>query len=60
MVSMFASSAVDREFGWLHGKIKYEKFGIFCFSGNKSKTKDKLAGNHDNVSKWGDIFTRGL
>jgi hypothetical protein len=32
-----------------------------CFSGNKrSKTKEKLAGNHDNVSKWGDIFTRGL
>ena len=61
MVSMFASSAVDRGFGWPHGKIKYEKFGMCCFSGNKrSKTKEKLAGNHDNVSKWGDIFTRGL
>jgi hypothetical protein len=42
------------------GQIKDSKFGICCFSSKhaslRSKNKDWLAQNRDNVSKWSDFM----
>ena len=61
MVSVLASSAVDRGFKpWL-GQIKDYKIGIRCFSAKhaalRRKSKDWLAQNQNNVSKWSDMST---
>jgi hypothetical protein len=58
MIRLFASSAVDRGVEpWLHQTKDY-KIGICCFSAKhtalRRKSKDWLARNQDNVSKWGD------
>ena len=64
MVSVLASSAVDRGFEPRSGQIKDYKIGICCFSAKhaalKRKSKDWLDRNQDNVSEWSDMSTRGL
>ena len=64
MVSVLASSAVDLGFEPWSGQTKNYKIGICCFSAKHTvlwrKSKDWLAWNQDNVSKWGDMSTHGL
>jgi hypothetical protein len=64
MVSMLASSAVDRGFKPRSGQTKDYKIGICCFSAKhaalKGKSKDELARNQDNVSEWGNMSIRRL
>ena len=64
MVSVLSSSAVDRGFEPLSGKTKDYKISICCFSAKdaalRGKRKDWLARNQNNVSKWGDMSTRGV
>ena len=64
VVSVFASSAVDRGFEPWSGQTKDYKIGICCFSAKRAAlrrtNKDWLARNHDNVSEWSDTSTRGL
>jgi hypothetical protein len=58
MVSVFASSAVDRGFEPRSGQTKDNKICICCLSAKhaalRRKSKDGLARNQDNVSEWGD------
>jgi len=62
MVSVLASSAVDRVFRPQLGQTKDCKIGICCFSAKhatlRRKSKDWLARNQDNVSEWGDMSIR--
>jgi hypothetical protein len=64
MVSVLASSAVDRGFEPRSGQIKDYKIGMYCYSAKdaalKRKDKDWLVRDNDNLSKWGDLSTRGL
>ena len=64
MVSVLASSAVDRGFEPLSGQTKDYKIGICCFSAKhaafRRKNKDWLTRNQDNVSEWEDMSIRGL
>ena len=64
MVSVLASSAVDRGFEHRSGQTKDYKIGICCFSAKhaalRRKTKDWLAGNQNNVFEWSDFSTCGL
>ena len=64
MVSVLASSAVDRGFEPPSVQTKDYKIGICCFSAKHAalsrKSKDWLARNEDNVSKSGETSTRGL
>ena len=64
MVSMLASSAVDRGFELRSGQTKDYEIGICCFSANqavlKRKSKDWLARNQNNVSEWSDMSIDGL
>ena len=64
MVSVLASSAVDRRFKPRSGQTKDYKIGICYFSAKhaalRSKSKDWLARNQNNVSEWGDMSLRGL
>ena len=64
MVSMLASSAVDRGVEPRSGQTKDYKIGICCFSAKYAaltrKSKDGLAQNQNNVSKWSDMSTCGL
>ena len=64
MVSVLVSSAVDRGFEPRSGQTKDCEIGICCFSAKhaalRSKSKDWLARNQNNVSKWSDMSTRGL
>jgi hypothetical protein len=59
MVSVLASSAVDRGFELQSGQTKDYKIGICCFSSKhtalRRKSKDWLARNQDNVSERGDM-----
>ena len=59
MVSVPASSTVDRGLEHRSGQTKDSKIGICCFSAKhaalRRKSKDWLAWNRDNVSKWGDM-----
>ena len=65
MVSVLASSAVDRGFDSPSGQTKDYKIGMCCFSakyaplGRKSEA-DWLARNQDNVPEWGNMSLRGL
>ena len=58
MVSVFVSSAVDRDFMPRCGQTKDYEIGICCFSAKhaalRSKSKDWFARNQNNVSKWND------
>ena len=64
MVSVFASSAVDRGFQPRSGKTKDCKISICCFSPKhapiRNRSKYGLARNQNNLSEWSDISTRGL
>ena len=61
---MLASSVVNRGVMPRSGQIKDFEIGICCFSAKhaalRSKIKDWLAQNQDNVSEWGDMSTCGL
>jgi hypothetical protein len=64
MVSVLTQSAVDRGFESCSNQTKDFEIGICCFSAKhtalRRKSKDWLAQNEDNVSKWGDMSIRGL
>jgi hypothetical protein len=64
MVSVLASSAVDRWFEPRSGQNKDYKIGIYCFSANhaalRKNSKDWLAQKQNNVSGWIDMFTSVL
>ena len=64
MVSMLTSSEVDRGFEPRSGQSKDYKIGICYFSAKhvalRSKSKDCLSRNQNNVFEWGDISIRGL
>jgi hypothetical protein len=64
MVSMFPSSTVDRGFESRSGLTKDYKIGMCCFSAKhvslRSKNKDWLARNQNNVPEWSDMSIRGL
>ena len=64
MVSVLASSAVNRGFEPRSGQTKDYRIGICCFSAKhtalRRKNKDWLARNQNNVSEWSDMSTRGL
>jgi hypothetical protein len=64
MVSVLASSVADQGFEPRSGQAKDYKIGICCFSAKhaalRSKSKDWLARNQNNVSKWSDMLIRGL
>ena len=64
MVSVLASSAVDRELELRSGQTKDYKIGICFFSAKhwalRRKRTDWLARNQDYVSKWSDMSTRKL
>ena len=62
MVTVLASSAVDRGFEHRSGQTKDYKIGICSFSAKhvalRRKSKDWLARNQNNVSEWSDMSTR--
>ena len=64
MVSVLVSNAVDRGFEPQSSQTKDYKIGICWFSANqaalRSKSKDWLARNQNNVSEWSDMSLRGL
>ena len=64
MVSLLASSAVDRGFEPRSGQTKDYKIGICRFSTKhaalRRKNKDWLVWNQNNVSEWSDMSTRRL
>ena len=64
MVSVLASSAVDRGVEPRSGQTKDYKIGISCFSAKctalRRKSKDWLAQNQNDVSEWSDMYTCGL
>ena len=60
MISMLASSAVDRGFKSQSGQTKDYKISICCFSAKhaalRRKSKDWLARyDQNNVSEWSDV-----
>jgi hypothetical protein len=61
MVSVLASSAVDRGFESRSGQPKDYIIGICRFSSKyaalRRKSKDGLARNQNNVSEWGHMST---
>ena len=64
MVSVLASSAVDRGFEHQSGQTKDYEIGICCFSAKHTalmrKSKEWLALNRNNVSEWSKMSTGGL
>jgi hypothetical protein len=64
MVSVLASSAVDRGFEPRSGQTKDYIIGICCLSAKHAALRRKsnhwLARNQTNVSEWSDMSTRGL
>ena len=64
VVSVVASSAVDRGFEPRSGQTKDYTIGICCFSAKhtalRRKSKDWLAHNQNNLSEWRDMSTLGL
>ena len=64
MVSVLASSAVDRGSEPHWGQTKDYEIGICCYSAKQAalrrKSKDWLARNQNNVSEWSDMSTHGL
>ena len=55
---------MGRGFELRSGQTKDYKIGICCFLAKHAailrKSKDLLARNQNNVSEWGDMFTREL
>ena len=65
IASMLASNVVDCGLETRSGQPRdLQKNGIFCFSDKhtalRSTSKRWLVWNQNNVSKWSDMFTRGL
>ena len=64
MVSVLTWSAVYSWFEPRSGQTKDYKIGICCFFAKhaalRSKSKDWLARNQNNVSEWGDMSIHGL
>ena len=64
IVSVLASSVVDREFEPRSFQTKDYKICISCFSAKhaalRRKSKYWLARNQDNASQWGDMSICGL
>jgi hypothetical protein len=64
MVSVLASSVVDRGFEHRSDQTKEYKIDICCFPAKhaalRSKSKDRFARNQNNVFEWRDMSTRGL
>ena len=64
IISMLASSAVDRGFEPRSGQTKDYEIGICCFSAKqpvlRRKSKDWSAQNQNNVSELGNMSIRGL
>ena len=64
MVSLLASSVVNRGFEPRSGHTEDNKIGICCLSAKhaalRSKSKDWLVRNQNNVSEWSDKSTHGL
>jgi hypothetical protein len=64
MISILASSAVDRRSEPRSGQTKDFKIGICCFSAKhaalRRKSKDWLSRNQNNVFEWNDMSTHGL
>jgi hypothetical protein len=64
LVSVLASSVVDRGFDPRSGQTKDYKIGICCFSAKHAALRREsnvwLARNQNNVSEWSDISTRRL
>jgi hypothetical protein len=64
IISMLASSAVDRGFEPRLGQTKDYEIGICCFSAKqptlRRKSKDWSAQNQNNVSELGNMSIRGL
>jgi hypothetical protein len=64
MVSVIASSAVERGFEPRSGHTKGYKIGMCCLSAKyaalRRKNKDWSAWNQNNVPEWSDISTHGL
>jgi hypothetical protein len=64
MVSVLASSVVDRGFDPRSGQSKDFKIGICCFFAKhaalRRKSKDWLARNQNNVFEWSDMSIPGL
>jgi hypothetical protein len=61
MVSVCASSVVDLWFEcWLGQTKDYEIAICYLSAALRSKSKDRLAQNQDNVSEWGDMSIHSL
>ena len=64
MISVLASSAVDRGFEHRSGQTKDCKTGICPFSAKhvtlKSKNSDWLARNQNDIPEWSDMSIQGL
>ena len=64
MVSVLAWSVVDHLFKSRSGQTKDYKISSCCFSTKhaalRTKSKDWLAQNQDNVSEWSDMSIRRL
>ena len=64
MVSVLASSAVDRGFEPQSGQTKDYEIGICCFFAKhtalRRKSKEWLALNRNNVLEWSNMSVRGL
>jgi hypothetical protein len=64
MVSVLALSTVDRGIEPHSDQTRDYKIGICCFTAKqealRSKSKDWLVRNQNNVSEWCDMSTRGL
>ena len=64
VVSVLASSEVDRGFEPRSDQTKDYNIGMCYLSAKHAalcrKNKDWLDRNHNNVSEWSDISTRGL
>ena len=64
IVSVLASSAVDRAFESLSGQTKDYKRVYVAYNAKhavlRRKNKDWLVRNQDNVFEWSDMYFRGL
>ena len=62
MVSVLASSAVDRGFKPRSGQTKDYTIGMCCFSAKYAALRRKTdwLGIRKNLSEWSDMSTRGL
>jgi hypothetical protein len=64
IVNLLASGPVDHGVESRSDQTKDYVIGICCFSSKhaalRRKSKDWLARNQNNVSKWGDMSSHGL